>query len=562
MDLSILIKFADTLKAKFSLPGSAAPEDQLKTPVAELLERAGADIDLQVETRTESTVSELQARPDIAVYSAGLICGYIELKAPGSGADARKLKGKHNKSQWKKLKSLPNLIYTDGCEWALYRNGERRGLIVRLDSDPTTDGRRAISEENANRLGRIFRDFLNWEPIVPDKAELLAKYLAPLTRLLRSDIEAALEDSESASSLLAKQWRQFFFPDADNKQFADACAQTITYALLLARLAGVDDLDLEKAASKLGKNSGVLAFALNQFKHEEARDELRVGLGLLERSLEALDTRTFLEAKPEMWLYFYEDFLAAYDRTLRNKYGVYYTPKEIVELQVRLVSELLESHFSKKLGFADDGVVFLDPAVGTGTYPVAAVKRGLTKVRARYGKGAVPARAAQMARNMYGFEILIGPYAVAHLRLTQALESEGARLNERLKIYLADTLESPHRSPPGGLTLEFKEVTKEHEAARKVKSKGEVLVCLGNPPYNRDQRNSESTEKRKGGWVRHGDQIAGGAKQEKQGEVPILDDFLAPARLAGKGLNLQVIFNDYVYFIGVPTFGAKMAISR
>ncbi|MXW19732.1 MAG: N-6 DNA methylase [Gammaproteobacteria bacterium] len=308
------------------------------------------------------------------------------------------------------------------------------------------------------------------------------------------------------------------------------------------------DLDPEKAASKLGKNSGILAFALNQFKHKEAREELRVGLGLLERSLTALDTQTFLAAKPEMWLYFYEDFLAAYDRTLRNKYGVYYTPKEVVELQVRLVGELLESHFSKKLSFADDGVVFLDPAVGTGTYPVAAVKHGLAKVRARYGKGAVPARASQIARNMFGFEILIGPYAVAHLRLTQALESEGAQLNDRLKIYLADTLASPHRSPPGGLTLEFKEVTKEHEAARKVKSSSEVLVCLGNPPYDRDQRDLESTEKRKGGWVRHGDQIEGGAKPEKQGEVPILDDFLAPARSAGKGLNLQVIFNDYVYF--------------
>ncbi|MXW19733.1 MAG: hypothetical protein F4Z95_02905 [Gammaproteobacteria bacterium] len=216
MDVSILIDFADELKTKFSLPGSAAPEDQLKAPVAELLKRAGADIGLQIDTRTESTLSDLKARPDIAIHVAGLICGYIELKAPGSGADAPKLKGKHNKNQWKKLKSLPNLIYTDGCEWAHYRNGERQGLIVRLDGDPTTDGKYAISEENADRLGTILQDFLNWEPRVPDKAELLAQYLAPLTRLLRSDIETALKDSESASSLLATQWRKFFFPDADN----------------------------------------------------------------------------------------------------------------------------------------------------------------------------------------------------------------------------------------------------------------------------------------------------------------------------------------------------------
>ena len=220
----------------------------------------------------------------------------------------------------------------------------------------------------------------------------------------------------------------------------------------------------------------------------------------------------------------------------------------MVELQVQLVSELLETRFGKTAGFADDGVVFLDPAVGTGTYLVAAVKHGLARVRARYGAGAVPARAAQMARNMYGFEILIGPYAVAHLRLTQALESEGAVGGGRLNIYLADTLGSQNLKPPGGLTLTYKALTKEHEAARKVKSEGEILVCLGNPPYDREQHTEATGTRRKGGWVRHGDQSEVAAKQEKQGEHPIFDDFLEPARKAGKGLHLQVIFNDYVYF--------------
>ena len=91
-----------------------------------------------------------------------------------------------------------------------------------------------------------------------------------------------------------------------------------------------------------------------------------------------------------MALFLRGHFLAAYDPKLRKDYGVYYTPREVVELQVRLASELLEKRFNKKLGFADDGVVFLDPAVGTGTYPVAAIKHGLEKVRSRSGDGAVP----------------------------------------------------------------------------------------------------------------------------------------------------------------------------
>ena len=76
-------------------------------------------------------------------------------------------------------------------------------------------------------------------------------------------------------------------------------------------------------------------------------------------------------------------------------------------MQVRLASKLLEKRFGKKLGFADDGVVFLDPAVGTGTNPVAALKQRLEKVRALSGPGEVPARARQMAENMHGFEVLV-----------------------------------------------------------------------------------------------------------------------------------------------------------
>ena len=549
MDISVLKGFADSLQAKFSLPGTSSPEDQLKIPIAELLKDTGAPLGLNVESRTEAHLAEHKVRPDIAIYVGKLICGYIELKAPGLGANAPKLKGEHNKAQWSRLKSLPNLVYTDGREWALYRSGELQGTIISLDDDPTERGRKAVSKINASDLGALLWDFLTWKPIVPAKPKSLAQYLAPLTRLLRLEVEAALADPASAATLLATEWRQYFFPEADDGQFADAYAQTVAYAMLLARIYGAKNLNPTEAAIRLGKNNGVLAIALERLGQEEARKELRVGFELLQRSLEALDPYELLKAGPEMWLYFYEDFLAAYDPKLRNDYGVYYTPRAVVELQIRLVSELLETRFDKSVGFADDGVIFIDPAVGTGTYLVAAVKNGLAKVRDRYGKGAVPACATQMARNMHGFEVLIGPYAVAHLRLTQAIESEGAALEGRLNIYLADTLDSPNIAPPGGLTLTYKVLTKEHEAARKVKSEGEILVCLGNPPYDRQQiEESDTTVQRKGGWVRFGDQIKGGAPQERQGERAILKDFTEPAEKAGAGVHIKNLYNDYVYF--------------
>ncbi len=549
MDFSSLETFAETLKGKFALPGSASPEDQLKEPVADLIEETGKSFGLKVEHRTETHLSEHKVRPDIAIYVGGLICGYIELKAPGLGADAPKLKGKHNKEQWKKLKGLPNLIYTDGREWALYRNGERQGSIVRLDDDPAERGKKAVNQENAGRLSDLLRNFLYWSPAVPHKPSPLAKYLAPLSRFLRSEVEAALATEGSSIEALAREWRNFFFPNADDAQFADAYAQTVTYAMLLARLSGAEKLDPVDAAKTLDKGNRLLARTLELLGQDAAREELRVGFELLQRSLEALNVHDFEKSKPDLWLYFYEDFLAAYDPKLRKDYGVYYTPREVVELQVRLVSELLDKRFGKKLGFADDGVVFLDPATGTGTYPVAAIKHGLEKVRARSGEGAVAGRASQMAENMYGFEILVGPYAVAHLRLSQALEGAGAAIPDRLKIYLADTLASPNEVPPGGLTLTHKRLVEEHEAARKVKNEGDILVCLGNPPYDRQHiKEGDTTTQRKGGWVRFGDQLEGGAKPEKQEDRPILEDFLEPARKAGEGVHLKNLYNDYVYF--------------
>lgn len=549
MKLELLGSFADKLAAKFLLPGASSPEDQLKEPVALLITAFGEQVNAEIAHRTEAHLSEHKVRPDIAIYVGGLISGYIELKAPGYGADAPKLKGKHNKQQWEKLKCLPNLIYTDGRDWALYRNGERQGGIVRLDDAPDERGADAVSQRNADDLGKLLRDFLFWSPTVPHSPTGFAEYLAPLTRFLRGEVEAALPTKNSNVGLLAKEWRQYFFPDADDAQFADAYAQTVTYAMLLARLSGAKKLAPEEAAKTLNEGNGLLAEALKLLGQDGARDELRVGFELLGRSMEALDPYEFLKTKPDLWLYFYEDFLAAYDKKLRNDYGVYYTPREVVELQVRFASELLEKRFGKKLGFADDGVVFLDPAVGTGTYLVAAVRHSLAKVRERSGDGAVPARAAQMAENMYGFEILVGPYAVAHLRLTQALESEGAALKDRLKIYLADTLESPHATPPGGLTLTYKALTQEHEAARKVKQEGDILVCLGNPPYDRQHiAEGDETTQRKGGWVRYGDQITGGAKPEKQEESPIFADFTKPASAVGAGKYIVNLYNDYVYF--------------
>lgn len=167
-------------------------------------------------------------------------------------------------------------------------------------------------------------------------------------------------------SILAGEWRTFLFSDADDFQFADAYAQTLTYAMLLARFEGVTDLR-SKAADALDTGHGLLAQVLRVLGQPAARSEIEVPILLLERSIAAVDPAAVAK-RGDPWLYFYEDFLAAYDEKLRKNRGVYYTPAQVVGTQVRLVTELLTTKLGKPLGMADDNVVVLDPAVGTGTY--------------------------------------------------------------------------------------------------------------------------------------------------------------------------------------------------
>ena len=554
---TFLNNYADGVKEKFSFLGDAQPEDQLKPLVCDLLESSGAHFNQNVTTHTEVRVSEHNIRPDIGVAIGNLNCGYIELKAPEHNADPTRSRSKHDKDQWNKLKCLPNLIYTNGIEWRLYRSGiqPHDRATVRFGSNLIESGKKAISTENVRAIEGLFRDFLNWKPTAPTNPESLAALVAPLASLLKSEVEEALQNPSSVLIQLAKEWREYLSPNFTNSRFADAYAQTVTYSLLLARLSGAEKLDPRVAAESLGENNSLLAGALGILGNQEAQVELKMSFDQLQRLLEALKLEKFQNTKADLWLYFYENFLAAYDPKLRKEYGVYFTPREVVKLQVNLASELLETHFGKPLGFADDGVTFIDPAVGTGTYLLESINQGLEKVQARFGSENVPTRANQLAKNALGFEKLVGPYAVAKLRLTQTIESainknkspnEGkSKLDHKLRIFLTDTLESPNQEPIGLLPFFYKPLTKELQEARDIKNKTDILVCIGNPPYLRHQSGTGgSNSKMNGGWIRYGD----GVPQKTQTDLPILEDFLEPARERGAGVHLKNLYNDYVYF--------------
>jgi hypothetical protein len=116
-------RFGIAAKAKLSNPSAVGePEDQLRAPFEQLLADLAAFMGYArgaVVPVGESSLAELHTRPDYAVTTHGALVGFVEIKAPGKGGDPRRLKGAHDKAQWARLQSLPNLLYTDGNEFTL-----------------------------------------------------------------------------------------------------------------------------------------------------------------------------------------------------------------------------------------------------------------------------------------------------------------------------------------------------------------------------------------------------------------------------------------------------------
>lgn len=332
-----------------------------------------------------------------------------------------------------------------------------------------------------------------------------------------------------------------FMPDAKPKDFGDSFAQTFTYSLLLARLDGKIDLpvDTAKVSERLDAKGHSLLGSVVQVMGE-AREHVSGIVQLLETTIAKVDPEKLRSRNRELWLHFYEDFLFEYNPKLRKEAGVYYTPTEVVGAQVRLVDHVLKSRFG--LGLGDENVNILDPALGTGTYLLSTIDHVLTETENNCGS--VPAAARSLRERLFGFELLIGPYAVAHLRIAQALAESDS--DGDVKVFLTDTLEAP--DPESGENVQLamfgparRKIAAEQVMSDRIKSaETPVTVVIGNPPY------LEGSKPKKNKKV---DEVSGHQLFDSfDGREPLIEDFLEPARRTGKGGYLERMHNLYVYF--------------
>jgi hypothetical protein len=239
------------------------------------------------------------------------------------------------------------------------------------------------------------------------------------------------------------------------------------------------------------------------------------------------------KGRADKWLYFYEDFLETYDNDLRKATGSYYTPPEVVSAMVGLVDQALRgAGFLRKLGLASPDVVVADPAVGTGTFMLGVLRHVAAVVEAEEGAGAVPAQVQATLKRLIGFELQLGPFAVAQLRLlAEVHQLAGALPAEAVHMYVTDTLSNPD-DDGGQFTSFLAPIAKQRKDANRIKREQPITVVIGNPPY-------KEKAKGRGGWVE--------GEGRKKGEYAPLADWQPPAAW-GVGAHAKHLRNLYVYF--------------
>ncbi|MCX6619500.1 MAG: N-6 DNA methylase, partial [Acidobacteria bacterium] len=439
----------------------------------------------------------------------------------------------HDKAQWEKLRSLPNLIYTDGNAFSLWQNGELVAPVVSLIGDIETAGSKLKAPP---ALLGLFDSFLNWQPVPPRSAKELAGTTARLCRLLRDEVTEQLALKSPALTELAADWRKLLFPDATDERFADGYAQAVTFGLLMARARNIElSGGLQQVGTVLGQSSSLIGSALRLLTDSvENQATLRTALGTLTRVLDAVDWSKISRGHPEAWLYFYEDFLEVYDNQLRKQTGSYYTPPEVVGAMVGLVDEVLRSpRFGQHAGLASPSVTVADPATGTGTFLLGVLRKIAETVEADEGKGSVKGAINAAVKRAIGFEIQLGPFAVAQLRiLAEIVELTGGPPRSPIRMFVTNTLGNPN-DDAGWIPGILAPIANSRKEANRIKRDEPITVVIGNPPY-------KEKAKGQGGWIE-----SGGGENEKQ-PAPLLA-WMPPPEW-GAGLHSKHLRNLYVYF--------------
>ena len=448
--------------------------------------------------------------PDIEFHRDDVTIAFIETKNIGDH-DLLGQNSKQHKEQFDRYKNAVNLIaFTDYLVFYLYENGEQV-LCARIGREESSGIVINDDEQQLENFLKIVYKLGDAEPQPIRSAKLLAEVMAAKAKGIASVLNTAMElnKTNEDKDLHAKldAFQKFLVHDMSVEQFTDFYAQTIVYGLFVARIYDKtpQTFSLQEAAELI---PAINPFLKKIFKHL-ALAELHKGIKWIVEDLVAVlrvtDMRRVMHNYgKDPLVHFYEEFLEAYNPKIREDFGVWYTPQEVVSFIVDAVDTILRERLNTEKGLADNSTItykdktfhkvqILDPATGTGTFLATAAE----KIYASY-KGKEGCWPEDVVNNIIprlnGFEYLMAPYTMAHLKVATALRLNELQedLPERLNIFLTNSLDKDYPEE----RLDFaKFITDESNAASRIKRDTPVMVVMGNPPYNEKSANN-------GDWIK------------------------------------------------------------
>jgi type I restriction-modification system DNA methylase subunit len=479
-------------------------------------------------------------KPDFIVMKHDIPILYLEAKDIGVSLD------KIEKSkQMNRYFGYANLVLTDYVEFRFYRNGQHYDEPIKI-ADYDIKNRTILPLPNSyEHAAKTLIDFTqsHKEPI---KSGLhLAKIMGGKAQRIRDNLLQFLSvDSEKNSEInkIYNTLKKLLVHDLKTETFADMYAQTLVYGLFVARYFDTtpEDFSRREARELVPKSNPFLRHFFDHIAGADFDKRLEFIVDELCEVFSHANVPHLMKQyfKDDLWgkthegpdpvIHFYEDFLREYDPELRKKMGAYYTPQPVVRFIVRAVDYLLKKEFGLPSGLADTTklkngthkVQILDPAVGTGTF-LSAVIRSIflqLKENGQIGRWTTYVHHDLLPR-IHGFEIMMAPYTIAHLKLSMAFKATGFKhFNRRLGIYLTNSLEEP--DDLGDLFTGFgfaESIAEESKEASLIKNDIPIMVVIGNPPYSISSSN-------KGKWIL--DLIKEYKKNLNEKKINIDDDYI------------------------------------
>jgi predicted helicase len=438
--------------------------------------------------------------PDFRIIKNKLAIGYVECKDIGKSLDEA-LKTDQLKRY---LHSFNNFMLTDYLEFRWYVGGKLR---LRAILGTHTKGKIKQDKDGIQSVADLLTSFLNHEPEPIGSPRELAGHMARLADIMRDSTVKTLKGELATGSLHAQllAFRENLIPELPFEQFADMYAQTIAYGLFAARceMDNGKNFTRQQAAYLIPKTNPFLRKLFNYIAGPDLDASITWAVDDLAQILAWADMEAVLKGfgkstgKEDPVVHFYETFLKEYDPKTREMRGVYYTPLPVVSYIVRSIDHILKTRFEKLQGLADPSVLVLDPAVGTATF-LYMVMQEIHDVVIKQGQQGTwnDYVTDKLLPRLFGFELLMAPYAIAHLKLERLLKETGYQFqtDQRLQIYLTNTLGEGIAPPQQyyGLGHDLAEESKE---ANKIKREKQIVVVLGNPPYSGASAN-------KGKWAK------------------------------------------------------------